>query len=309
MQTQPGQPGTTTLSVVVLSFNRRDALERTLRELTSQGVLAAGVDSETQRCSSEVIVVDNTSTDGTLEMLAADFPGVRVVALPRNVGVTGFNLGVREARGRYVLILDDDSWPQPGVVEKALAFLDANQRTAAVALHPRHPGSHRSEWRFARRARSFWPVMGCGNIVRREAWAAVGGYEELFFLYRNDTDLALKLLASGQDVYFDPDWTVWHDSPAATEKSERWLRYATRNWLWMCRRHGRGMSRLVAQGMGVLWAARQAGFNRQRLGEVLKGVRAGVHGEAPQMPATVVPDGIALRELLRLQVRSRLRFG
>lgn len=282
-------------SVIILTFDRRDALARTLRELANQGL-------------TDVTVVDNASTDTTRDMLASDFPHVRTIALPRNVGVTGYNIGVRQTTGDYVLILDDDSWPDKGVVPQAVDFLAANTRTAAVALLPRHPASFADEWKFAPKVcRGYWPVMGCGNLVRREAWLKVGGYEELFFLYRNDTDLALKLLASGRDVYFNPQWVVWHDSPAATAKSERWLKYATRNWVWMCRRHGRGWWKLVGEAAGIAWAARLAGFDLARLGEVMDGARTGFRQHAPGMPATVAPDGSALRELVRLQLTSRLR--
>ncbi len=281
-------------SVIILTFNRREAVARTLRELALQSF-------------TDITVVDNASTDGTADLLAREFPDVRVIALPRNVGVTGYNIGVRAATGEHVLILDDDSWPDRGVVHAACDFLAANSRTAAVALLPRHPASFRDEWSFAPKvARSFWPVMGCGNLVRKDAWQAVGGYEELFFLYRNDTDLALKLLASGRDVYFNPAWVVWHDSPAATQKSERWLKFATRNWVWMCRRHGRGFWRPVAQAAGIAWAARLAGVDIARLTEVFNGARDGYAGIAPHMPATVTPDGSALRELVRLQLGSRL---
>src|SRR5207253_932781 len=100
-----------------------------------------------------------------------------------------------------VLILDDDAHREPAALEAALALLGQRPSIGAVALHPRHPASGASEWPFAERARTEaeerWPVMGCGNLVRTDAWRAVGGYEEGFFLYRNDVDLALKLLAAG----------------------------------------------------------------------------------------------------------------
>ena len=285
-------------SVIILSFNRRDALARTLRELAVQGL-------------TDITVVDNASADGTTDLLARDFPAIRVIALPSNVGITGYNIGVRRAAGEYVLVLDDDSWPDAGAVHAAADFLAANTDTAAVALLPTHPGTRRSEWPFAPAvSRSGWPVMGCGNLVRRTAWEAVGGYEELFFLYRNDTDLAMKLLASsggvgtvGGGVHFNPAWIVWHDSPAAARKSERWLRFATRNWLWMCARHGRGVWGVFAQCAGVLWAARHAGLSVRRLGAVWYGTREGLTQPAPNMPATVNPDGSALRELMRLRLR------
>lgn len=282
-------------AVIILTHDRRDTLARTLRELASQDL-------------TDITVVDNASTDGTREMVAQEYPNTRLIALPRNAGVAGYNIGVRESRADNVLILDDDSWPDKGVVEKASEFLAANTRTAAVALLPRHPGTFADEWRFAPKvSRSFWPFMGCGNLVRRDAWLAVGGYEEHFFLYRNDTDLALKLLASGRDVYFNPQWVVWHDSAATAVKHDRWLKYATRNWVWMCRRHGRGRWKFIAEAAGVAWAAHLAGFSPARLGEVFRGARDGFRHYAPSMPATVAPDGSALRELVRLQMGSHFR--
>jgi GT2 family glycosyltransferase len=252
-------------------------------------------------------VVDNASTDGSVAMLREHFPYVRRVELPRNLGVAGYNFGAREARAEFLLILDDDSWPDRGALRNALDFLSANRDTGGVALLPVHPQSGKSEWRFAKGARSRWPVMGCGNLVRTDAWRAVGGYEELFFLYRNDTDLALKLLASGRDVYFNPDWRVWHDSPGVAFKGEYWLRYATRNWVWMCRRHGRGVWGKLGEWAGVAWALRLAGWDMSRLRLVLAGVGDARRGHVPSMPATVNPDGSALRELLRLHFSSR--FG
>lgn len=283
------------LSIVILSFNRRDSLRRTLGEVLSLGPARAD----------DIIVVDNASTDGSCDMLRSEFPRVTLIPLTSNIGVDAYNIGARRARGRLLLVLDDDSWPDPAGLENAIALLESASSIAAVAMLPVHPSSKLAEWKHGTHARRGWPFMGCGNLVRVDDWKMVGGYDGSFFLYRNDCDLALRLLGAGRDVAFDPAWVVWHDSPGAAVKSERWLRLATRNWAWMARRHGRGLYKYIGMCAGIAWAARLAGLNLSRLWCVLRGACAGVFGRPAPLPSTVRPDGKAWRDLVRTQMRSR----
>lgn len=279
------------LSVVVVCHDRRDKLERTLSELSAGLAGRPG--------APDVIVVDNASTDGTPDLVADRFPSVRLARLEENLGVAAYNVGVGLARGDAVLVLDDDSWPEPGAVDAALALLASRPDLAAVALHPRHPETDASEWPFAERAgpTDRWPLMGCGNIVRREAWLRVGGYEPAFFLYRNDTDLALKILAAGMGVHFNPAWVVRHDSPSTSRKPARWFSLATRNWVWMCRRHGRGWTRVTGVLAGWASAHRTAGMRVGAHARVLAGVTAGLLRRPPALPEPCRPG--SLRRLLR----------
>lgn len=260
------------LSIIIVAYNRKAALLRTLEHLHATEPSA----------SAEIIVVDNASSDGTVGAVRDQHPTVRLIELDENTGVAAFNRGVEASTGQTVLILDDDSWPDPTALALALELLAEREEIAAVALHPRHPGGGRSEWPFARRveqACDAWPVMGCGNLVRKAAWQQVGGYCEGYFLYRNDTDLALSLGTVGK-VWFDPSWVVWHDSPAAARKSVRWCHLATRNWLWMAKRHSRHPSRFWAW-LGVLQAFRLAGARPSATVAVVKGVRDGLFRAAP----------------------------
>lgn len=287
----------TMLSVIVLSFNRRAALARTLRELASTGA-ELGTECET-------IVADNASTDGTVQMLRDEFPEVAVLDLKTNMGVAAFNRAAELAKGEFLLILDDDAWPDTRSLKSSLERMRSRPDLGAVTLLPIHPKTGIAEWPFLSHARNAWPVLGCGNLVRTDAWRAVGGYEEQFFLYRNDTDLAMKLLAAGLDVYADPEWVVWHDSPQASRKSERWLELATRNWVLLARRHARGWRLPFAIVLGWLWACRWAGLSPDRLRLATRGAWAGLSTRVPPMPPEVEPDGRAFAELLRLQLRSR----
>ncbi len=287
------------LSIVILSYNRREALAHTLREIFAQP-WAKGA---------QIIVVDNASADGSAEMVRREFPGAELIALDRNTVIEGFNIGAQRARHEVLLILDDDSWPQPGSVEAALEHLERHPGVAGVMLHRRHPRTQRPEWPFDQPdltdLQTGWPDMGCGNMIRRAAWTRVGGYEVGYFLYRNDTDLALKLQGAGHDVVFHPRWQVWHDSPVVVRKSNRWLRLSTRNWVWMSKRHGRGVSRVVGVLLGWLHAHRLAGLRPAGQLCVLWGALAGVFRPSPPLPAGVKPDGAAYARLLKLKMRWR----
>ncbi|MCG3121832.1 MAG: hypothetical protein GIKADHBN_00203 [Phycisphaerales bacterium] len=293
------------LSIVVLSFNRKDVLRSTLGRL---------VRSPSTR-HAEILVVDNGSRDGSDAMVACEFPMVTLLRQPTNSGVAAFNRGVEQAAGDVVLVLDDDAWPDEHSLDKALAWLRSHPRCAAVALHPRHPQTGRSEWPFAGRSSapmrvdSAWPAMGCGNLVRRRDWLAAGGYEPAFFLYRNDVDLAMKLLSMGREVAFCERWIVWHDSPAAARKSARWFNAATRNWLWLARRHGSGTGKLAGALAGWAWAHRLAGLSVGRHAALLRGVLAGLFTPPPPLPGGAAPDGTAFSRLVELQLRSSARRG
>ncbi len=281
------------LSVIVLSYNRKDALAHTLRQLHA---LRDAVDLE-------CIVVDNASTDGTTDMLPRECGWVRVLPLTENIGVAAFNRGADLATGETLLILDDDSWPDRVALVNAMRFLDEHPTHAGVALLPKHPQTSVIEWPFLVGARDSWPVMGCGNLVRTSAWRAVGGYEESFFLYRNDVDLAMKLLTAGHDVHADPTWIVWHDSPHAARKSERWLELATKNWVLLARRHACGWRLPVAILLGWMSSCRHAGFNPRRLQRATRGFFTGIGSDITPLPPSCRPKGEAFAELLRLQMR------
>lgn len=293
-------------SVVILSFNRRESLRQTLRHV--------GADPST--AAAQVVVVDNASTDGSPAMVRAEFPDAELIELPTNIAVAGFNIGVAAARESIVLVLDDDARPDPASLAAALRTLRSDPSLAAIPLHPRHPDTGMSEWPFAQSSRAEsiaasgrWPIMGCGNLVRRDDWLAVGGYDETFFLYRNDVDLAMKLLAAGRGITYRPEWVVWHDSPAATRKSARWFELATRNWLWLCRRHARGARAWIGAAIGWVWAHRLAGIQPAMHLRVLRGVLRSFRRPPPQVPPCVRSGsnagGRAFADYLALQIWGR----
>lgn len=280
------------ISAIVVSYNRRAALLRTLSHLRGHPLIG------------EIIVVDNASHDGSSDAARGALEGFQrasVVDAGRNSGVEAFNTGASLATLPLLLVLDDDAYPAPAALGAARDALVKDRALGAIALAPHHPEHLGAEWPHARADAASFPMMGCGNLVRAEAWRRAGGYLGAYFLYRNDTDLALTLLALGYGVRFDPAWVVWHDSPCAAAKSDRWLRLATRNWVWMARRHGRGAWKWLGIALGAARAFMHAGVDNSRAELVMDGLRAGLREDAPR--ASAEPDGSHWRALIGLQMR------
>ena len=117
------------LSVVVVTWNTRElvldclaSVEQEARSLLEATGLAV-----------EIAVVDNASSDGTAQSIREGHAGVRVIELPRNLGfAAGANAGLRELRGRYVLLLNSDTRVVGGALERCLRFLDQNPEVGIV---------------------------------------------------------------------------------------------------------------------------------------------------------------------------------
>jgi GT2 family glycosyltransferase len=284
---------TESLSIVIVGYNRPSALARTIRSLRE--------DATTTRA--RVVVAVNAGG------AVADVPDCcagadEILRMEANIGVDAYNRGVERVSTPFTLILDDDARPAPGVVAAAIQALECDAGTAAVALHPLAGPDLRSEWPFARASdtgRTDWPLLGCGHILRTEDWRRVGGYESAYFLYGNDTDLALKLLGGGRGVLFRPEWVVWHDTCTAFARPDAWFRLATRNRVWTARRHA-GAWWPLAAALACADSHRRAGLRLAAHWLAHRGAWAGFARTAPPHVATA-GSRRAYRTLLSLSAR------
>src|SRR5688572_10348361 len=108
------------LGIVIITMNRSKELLRTLGNLASLNDAA------------RIVVVDNGSTDDTAEAVATHHPGVELIRLPDNIGAAGRNVGVRHLATPYVAFVDDDTWPAPGALSRAVALLEDHPEVAVV---------------------------------------------------------------------------------------------------------------------------------------------------------------------------------
>jgi GT2 family glycosyltransferase len=198
------------VTVVIATRDRRTDLELSL-----------------PRHEGPVILVDNGSTDGTTEMVAERFPDIRVVELDENHGATARNIGVQLASTPYVAFADDDSWWDPGALDIAAEQFDRHPRLALLAAQMRvgptewldpiclDMDSSPLGWSDDLPGPNVLGFLACGSVVRRTAFLACGGFDEVVFFAGEEERLALDLAAAGWGLaYVDKVVAHHHPSPA-----------------------------------------------------------------------------------------------
>lgn len=209
------------VSVVFLAYNRRQELLRSLHQtLHESGYPASRL---------EVLVVDNASADGTADAVAEAFPQVRLVRNEHNLGAPGWNAGFALAKGKYVLILDDDAYLRPGDLERAVRAAEEEQ-AGLVSF------SVVSSFELERRLNDDWPTgllsfWGCAALVSRQALQELGGYDPNIFIWANEVDLTMRLLDRGFRHLHLPEVCAIH-------MKERIVTFDSRRYYVNARHHG-----------------------------------------------------------------------
>ncbi len=200
------------------------------------------------RHEAPVILVDNGSSDGTPQLVREHFGHVEVVELPGNVGSTARNIGVQRARTPYVAFADDDSWWAPGALGQAVDLLDAHPRLAVLAGQVMVGPGERPDPICALMADSplgrdedlpgpsVLGFLACGAVVRRDAYLAGGGFDEVVFFMGEEERLALDLAALGWGLAYVEDVVAHHHPSPVRDSLERRARAARNRLLTMLMR-------------------------------------------------------------------------
>ncbi len=225
-------PRTHAASVVIPNWNGRDLLDKYI-----PSVLAA---MQNGHPDNEVIVVDNASVDDSVAFLAANFPKVRVVRLPRNLGFGGgCNAGFEHAKNDIVVLLNSDMQVEPDFLAPLLeGFNDPSVFAVScqiffpdAAKHREETGltqgwwesgglrvTHRNDPKVDRAFPCFYPGGGSG-AYDREKFLELGGFDPLFHpFYVEDTDLGMSAWKRGWRVLYEPRSRVWHQHRATIGK-------------------------------------------------------------------------------------------
>jgi GT2 family glycosyltransferase len=224
------------VSVIVVSYNTRGPLEQCLAAVTRRG--------------HEVIVVDNGSTDGSVELVRGRHADVRLLEEENRGYGAGMNAGMRVASGDWLLLLNSDAWPVGDGIERLHAFAARDSRLALAGprlLNPdgtlqRSVRGFPTLWRLSteylflrklaprsRALNAFYaggfahdrPVeaeflMGAVLLARRAAIEGVGGFDEDFFMFSEEVDLCYRLREHGWKVVFTPEAEFVHVGGAST---------------------------------------------------------------------------------------------
>jgi len=216
-----------TVSLVISVWNRKDDLRENLAAIREQTVPA-----------DQVIVVDNDSSDGTPEMVIAEFPEVQLIRMPHSDygACETFNVGFSSAKGDLVGILDDDViLPETFVEDMVQKFAEEPETTAILSpkvIEPEMPDWYLNS-ETLHQERYLATFRGCGSMARAAALRAAKWYDIRFFIFGNERDLTTRLLNLGYRVKLFPKVEVYHKAPFGMRHGARSLYYHVRNfWLY-----------------------------------------------------------------------------
>ena len=239
-------------SVIIPNWNGLALLRPCLNSLAAQTL--SPLDG-----SSEVIVVDNGSRDGSVDAVQAEYPWVRVLGLSENLGYAGgCNAGIAVAQGEVLVMLNNDTEAESDWLARLVAALDAHPEAGIAAsrmmLYDRRDTLH-SAGDFVRvdgtaDSRGVWQPYGppwdqeawvfggCGGAmaIRRQVLDAVGPFEARYFMYLEDVDLNWRAQLAGWRCIYAPDAVVYHHL-SATGGGVLASYYVGRNTLWTIARN------------------------------------------------------------------------
>jgi len=215
-------------TAVISVWNRKEELRANLDGIRAQTLQFA-----------DVVVVDNASTDGTAELVAEEYPEVRLVRMPNSDygACETFNVGFASVMTPLFAILDDDVVLPPEWLERATTRLMEEPETTAILstkiIEPETPESYLNS-EAVNSERYMSTFRGCGSLARTDALKKAGFYDKYLFIYGNERDLTCRLLNLGYRVLQYPGVETFHRQPFGVQMGKRSLYFHARNaWITM----------------------------------------------------------------------------
>lgn len=281
------------LSVVIVNFNTLDLLQRCLEQLKE--VLTA--------FPAEIVLADNASTDGSREWIQAlASQQIHCVLSPENLGFAGgCNLGIQQATGEYILLLNTDAFPESGALETLVEYLEQHPDVGIVGPQLVYPGGRwqRSTGRIPSPCSAFldalgitsfehtlatimWPLIGhrwrsraveyvdgACMLIRRAVVDQIGDLDERFFFFVEDAEYCARARRHGWKVKYVPQSHVVHLRGGSSSQKDyaRTVKLRARSEeILVCAMRGENAWQRVAfwRRVNFWWRMQLAGILRQR---------------------------------------------
>ncbi|GIV11266.1 MAG: glycosyl transferase [Fimbriimonadales bacterium] len=230
------------LTVQIVNWNAREPLRVALRSILAHP----------PQFEYELLVLDNASADGSVQMLEKEFPAVKLIVSEQNLGFSkGHNLAARAAQGKYLFILNPDTEVQPRALELLVQYAEQHpeigvlgpkilnpdgslqyscrrfpnpaaalfRNTPLGKLFPNNPYTRdylMTDWDHNSIREVDW-VSGAALFIRREVFEHLGGFDEQFFMYCEDTDLCYRAWQAGYKVVYYPEPKIQHTIGRSTD--------------------------------------------------------------------------------------------
>ena len=247
------------LSIITINFNGlKDTCEL--------------IDSIPFKDDMEVIVVDNASKEDEASIISKKYPQVKVIRSDKNLGFAGGNnLGIKEAKGDYILLINNDIYFKEFNIERLIDRLESSDKIGIVCPKLRFSWDNNpiqyagytpltnitlrnNAIGFGEEDKGQYETAhptpyahGAAMLIKREAIEKVGLMPESFFLYYEEIDWSMMFTRAGYEIWYDPSCTVYHkESQTTGQNSPLRTYYITRNRLLLVKRNFKGINKYLS---------------------------------------------------------------
>jgi GT2 family glycosyltransferase len=232
------------ISILIVNFNTKKLLEQTIQSVTNT----------VKNINYEIIVVDNASSDGSVEVIKKNYRNVILIKNKTNDGFAkANNIGIKKAKGRYILLLNSDTLLVNDCIEKSIKYLDNNKDVGALgckvvlpngkldtACKRGYPTPEASFFYMLKLDKLFPSVkrfgqynlsylsqneinevdslVGAFMMVRKDTIDEVGLLDEKFFMYGEDIDWCMRIKEAGWKIIYYPEASIIHYKGASSKK-------------------------------------------------------------------------------------------
>ena len=247
------------VSIIILNWNgKEDTIEclESLRKLDYPNY--------------EIIVVDNGSTDGSCEILKKNYPYVKLIENKKNLGVAeGNNLGIYQAKGEYILLLNNDIVVDRDLLKELLTVLESNPGIGIVGPTMYYYDDPKRIW-VGGGGKIYWNkgeadilrsneidngqfdeitevdyIASCALLTKKELFEEIGYMDTKYFAYWDETDWCVRALKAGYKVLYVPKAKMWHKVSSTSKKISGFAEYyLTRNRFLFMKEHATRMQYL-----------------------------------------------------------------
>lgn len=282
------------VGVVIVNWNLKDSLRETLRSFRQ--VNYPGL---------KIVVSDNASTDGSVEMVREEFPEVRLLTREKGVGYAkGANLGMESLvhETKYIFSTTNDVEVDPEIINVLVEYAEAHPQVGVLGCkiyyhnqddllwsaggrvhplvgHAYHFGWNRRDAPRYNQTRECDFVTGCGFLLRTDVASRVNFFDASLVFYTEDTDLCFRVRKAGYQVVYLPQARMWHKTSTTLAKNRALqLHYITRNMLYLFQRHPIGYHPFTFLAHLLVWcpfkmAVYLVGFRWKNVSGIFNGIR------------------------------------
>lgn len=215
------------ISIVIINYNRKTEILKLLQVLSRQTYK-----------NTEIIIVDNNSQDGGAEAIQKKYSRVKVIKLTKNLGIGGLNIGLEQAKGDILLMLDNDAMVEKNLCQEIIEYFKLNPQIDAInfKVDNHRPGHQRTIPHQSPKKAFGFPATaishGAGAIKRR-VFAKIGGFNSYYFIYGSEFEYGARALNAGFKISFYPAIVVDHkEAFSQIRQSGKSSYFVARNWVY-----------------------------------------------------------------------------